>query len=24
MLLLNFGPHMLETVYTSFELNVGV
>jgi len=24
MLLLNFGPHMLETVYTSFKQSVGV
>jgi hypothetical protein len=24
LLLLNFGPHVLETVYTSFEQSVGV
>jgi hypothetical protein len=24
LLLLIFGPHMLETVYTFFELSVGV
>jgi len=24
LLLLIFGPHVLETVYTSFEPNVGV